>query len=395
MSELRDIQGMLFLINLIIVVFVSIFVSILPIITRKSLLFGVRVPEAAGQSPEAIRMKRSYIATVITGGAAVTGLLVAQYLLLPDLSLLATLYFPLLLMALQYGAFIPRWKRTLALKAEKGWAVPATASAETRSAVEREKLLSFPKKWYWISLGILLVTAAVSLAMYPALPERIVTHWNGAMQPDAWGDKSLLTVLAMPLIALAVVLLMAASNIGIYRMKLQVDAENPALSFAQHRIYRKMMSGALGIVTAAITLFLAATQAMSLELFAPSATLMMSLTVALILICCLPFIYITVKAGQSGCKLRPSAEEQELYLKPGAAAPVRALRPARGDDRYWKLGLFYYNKEDPAFLVEDRFGTNGGMNYAHPAAKVVAIGFALLIVATYVIVTLMYFRYMR
>ncbi len=394
MNGLQDSAGMLFALNLIILLFVTAFVCMLPLITRKTLLFGVRVPEAAAQSPEAARLKRQYVAAALIGGVAVIGLLIVQYLTLPLWSLLACLYFPLLLMAVQYGAFIPQWRKALALKAEKGWATTATATAETRSAVERERLLSFPKGWYALSAVLCLILVAISLSLYPSLPERIVTHWNASMQPDAWSDKSLLSVLMMPLIMLGMVLLMMISNISIYRMKLQVDAENPALSYAQHRIYRRMMSRALGLVTFALTLFLAYLQLVSLEVLPASAPAMMVLTCVLIVLCCVPFVYISIKAGQSGCKLKPEVLEQDIHASQSGTVVTRPVHPGRGDDRFWKLGLFYYNPDDPAILIEDRFGTNGGMNYAHPVAKIAAIALGLLILAVYVGVTAMFFRYL-
>jgi len=388
---LQDVQVLLFIINLLLVGMMAVFVSILPVVTRKTLLFGVRIPESAGRGPEASDLKRRFIATVLAGSVGVAAIAVAQYLIAPDYTLLSTLYFPFLMVALQYAAFIPRWKRVLELKAEKNWITPVPGTVETRSAVEREKLLSFPKGWYLLGLILVLAGGILSLARYPSLPDRIATHWNIAMEPDVWSDKSLVAVLMMPLIALGTVLLMAASNIMVYRMKLQVDAERPALSYAQHRLYRKMMSNALGIVTVSITVFLLSTQLMVLGLWMPSAGLMAGITVALLIICCVPFVYIAVKAGQSGNKLL--IPEDELTISSGRVrAPVRAVHPEQGDDRHWKLGLFYYNKDDPAILVEDRFGTNAGLNYARPVALVVSGALALMIAAIYIVVTLVFFN---
>ena len=133
-------------------------------------------------------------------------------------------------------------------------------------------------------------------------------------------------------------------------------------------------------------------QLMMVELVAvKGGALMMGLTVALLVICCVPFLYIALKAGQGGNKLRIPPEEIEAQAGQ-AQAPIRAVRPERGDDRYWKLGLFYYNKNDPAILVEDRFGTNGGVNYARPWAQAAVAVTAVMLVATYVIVTAVFLR---
>jgi uncharacterized membrane protein len=40
----------------------------------------------------------------------------------------------------------------------------------------------------------------------------------------------------------------------------------------------------------------------------------------------------------------------------------------RTDDRYWTWGMLYFNRADPAFLVEKRFGIGYTFNFAHPFA---------------------------
>ncbi len=42
----------------------------------------------------------------------------------------------------------------------------------------------------------------------------------------------------------------------------------------------------------------------------------------------------------------------------------------RDDDKYYKFGSIYYNKNDPALFVEKRTGIGTTMNFARPAAKV-------------------------
>jgi uncharacterized membrane protein len=54
---------------------------------------------------------------------------------------------------------------------------------------------------------------------------------------------------------------------------------------------------------------------------------------------------------------------------------------ARGDatpDRAWKGGLFYYNPDDPALVVEKRSGPGWTVNLGHSQAKLILIGLLLL-----------------
>jgi Family of unknown function (DUF5808) len=47
--------------------------------------------------------------------------------------------------------------------------------------------------------------------------------------------------------------------------------------------------------------------------------------------------------------------------------------PVPVGDRYWKMGIFYFNREDSAVLVEKRFGLGYTLNFARPAAWVIVL----------------------
>ena len=380
MNELREMSTMLFVINIIAMLIVVIVMGCAPIITRKSLLFGVRIPEETTMESEVVVLRKRYINIMIIGGIIAMTILVAQYLLWPDISLLAILYLPLLVIAFQFIAYVSAWKKATALKAKNKWSVPLMATADTKSAVQREQIWNFSKWWYVVSGLIIIAIIVLSLIRYPSLPPQIPTHWGFDMKPDAWGDKSFWTVLSMPVVALITVLAMMFGNIVIYRMKLQVSAEHPEVSYAQHRIYRRMMSEALGILTLVMTIFFGFIQLMTIDVFVPSATIMMVVTIMMVLASCVPFTYVYFKAGQGGCKLKPIVSAEDV--KEGMTATRKPVEFNRGDDKFWKLGMFYYNEDDPAMLVEDRFGTNSGFNYARTASKVVT---ALLIIFTVVV----------
>jgi uncharacterized membrane protein len=51
---------------------------------------------------------------------------------------------------------------------------------------------------------------------------------------------------------------------------------------------------------------------------------------------------------------------------------------APDDDHYWKGGLVYVNRRDPALLVPKRFGVGWTINLGHPAG--VAIGVVILLI---------------
>jgi uncharacterized membrane protein len=192
------------------------------------------------------------------------------------------------------------------------------------------------------------------------------------MQPDAWTDKSVLALMTLPLIGAALVLVMWLAGVSVIRAKLQIDPQNPALSFAQHRVYRRRMSHSMGFLTLCIALMFALIGAATLW---PGLHIPFWATLLLPMIPASVIVFVSVLSGQGGCKITPKTVAQS-----DAADAQAPSVPGRGDDKYWALGMFYHNPEDPAFLVENRFGNNLGFNYARLPVKIgAAIGLAMLI----------------
>jgi len=58
----------------------------------------------------------------------------------------------------------------------------------------------------------------------------------------------------------------------------------------------------------------------------------------------------------------------------------------RSPDRAWKLGMIYFNPDDPALWLEKRFGVGYTLNFGRPMAWVIILGLlggiALLIALT-------------
>jgi uncharacterized membrane protein len=82
-----------------------------------------------------------------------------------------------------------------------------------------------------------------------------------------------------------------------------------------------------------------------------------------------------VWVGQGGSRLARSAGAES-----GTVAPVGDRTP----DKYWKLGLIYINRNDPALFVEKRFGIGYTLNLGHPGTWV----FLAVLVAVFVAIIL-------
>ena len=364
---------------------------LIPRLTRKSYLFGVKIPpEEAGCAP-ALELRKRYMTSCSLGGGALLLACVLQFALLPDITLAVVCYLPLLCLAVYFAAFIPNWKRAVLLKEARGWAVSNALFADTQSGHARGDLSELPYAWYLSSAALILALFIVSIIHYPLLPDTLPIHFGINMEPDKWAEKSWLTLLQMPLISAGFLLIMFLTAVGIVKARLQLDPDNPSLSFAQHRVYRRRMGHALGFMTLVISLVLAIACALTVfHTAAESAPWVRDLLfwfIVLSVSCAVTaIIAVAVKTGQGGCKVRIDAADLNTVAS-NEAVSSRAKTAGRGDDRYWRLGMFYYNPDDPGVLVEDRFGFNLGFNYARLPVKICAAVFLVGVIVHYVWLT--------
>ncbi|HHT76519.1 MAG TPA: DUF1648 domain-containing protein [Clostridiaceae bacterium] len=387
---MNDTLLFLFIINLFMVFLTGGLLAVIPYITSQSPLFGVRIPANQAKHPQVISLKRRFRMVISFASLVVAGLVVVQYMYVPQMSILTAIYAPLIIILMQFVVYIPSWKRALLIKAEHQWALSEKGSADMKLTMSRQTFSQLPWAWYIVSAVLAIVAIIVGLYLYPTLPDQIATHWGASMEADSWSEKSLMSVLAMPLFALGMAIFMMVSNMMTWRMKLQLNQEDPARSYAQHRIYRRYLSHVLGAITVLMTFMFLFFYGLALELWSPSKTLMyIAMGVPTVLMIVLP-LGLSLKVGQAGNKINPDILEVDRASV--GLIPQASSRPSvsRQDDRYWKLGMFYYNKEDPTLFVEDRFGTNGGFNYARPFAWVFVALIFLLTVGTVILTTFLY-----
>lgn len=77
--------------------------------------------------------------------------------------------------------------------------------------------------------------------------------------------------------------------------------------------------------------------------------------------------YVIIRTGQGGTKLAGSG--QSFFDSGGEVSPIGDRTP----DRYWKAGMFYINPDDPAIMVEARFGIGYTLNLGQPLSWVILV----------------------
>ncbi len=229
----------------------------------------------------------------------------------------------------------------------------------------RNDNIILPNIWFTIPLLITIATFIISFAQYDLLPKQIPVQFDFSGHPTRYISKSLWTVASLPTIQLFITLLLLGVNISIKMVKQQIDSANPLKSRHQSKLFRRHMS-ALIIGIAIIS---------SLQLLLAQLSIIMNVSGFFIPITTFIFlgiilcwvIYFTVKIGQGGSRIKLKSGEQTSYISPD-------------EDRYWKFGLFYFNRNDPSFFVEKRFGIGVTVNFARPTNWLFLLGIITIIV---------------
>ncbi|GHU64689.1 membrane protein [Clostridia bacterium] len=359
--------AMMIMIFLIIDIFIVLAFAFTPYVTRKTELFGVSLPAKERGLPELKKLCASFRNISLIIGAVFFGaVFAAAYAEKQELRQVFILTVGLLLyLAVSFLIYLRYHNHMKRFKEGQSWKIePAALIIDTEPAV-RDNLSA---RWLLLYPLIAAVTAIALFALWPSLPGQIPIHADITGAIDGWINKdsgAFVTLLWPQWMLLAV---FAATYLMIRVSKRQIDASDPIGSREQGRRFRKIVGGGmifggtvLSVGISAIMLVMATGASIKFVMLSPFVILACTIALTVILY---------VRVGQGGSRLRIRGKSTQ-----GGAANV-------DDDRYWKAGVFYYNKNDPAFIVEKRFGIGWTMNFAHPAAIIIIIATVLVIVGS-------------
>ena len=172
-----------------------------------------------------------------------------------------------------------------------------------------------------------------------------------------------MTAFAIVFAQLWVTALWTGMMLIIYRSRPDIDAADPAASVRRYRRFLvRCTTGMLALVTLIdLSLLLAALRNWQVYRLAGAGAALPLLPYAVGL---LVVIAVLLRSGQGGFRLAADGIDSGGPTDPGK----RAGLADRDDDRFWKGGLIYVNRDDPALMVGARFGVGWTFNLANPAA---------------------------
>ncbi|MGM0942518.1 MAG: DUF1648 domain-containing protein [Bacillota bacterium] len=353
------------LVLIVLLVPMFIFFIFVPYLTRKTESFGVSIPETVYYTPELKKMRKQYAYAISFLSAFATGIFLITDMI-TDLEesavgiLLAIVISVFILLSfLSYYVFHIKMKQ---LKKLSNWKQEKSQKVYIHTQFHQSKL-RYSNAWFLFSIIIAIATIIASMMSYAKFPEQIPMQYNFQGEVTNWAEKSHRTVLAMPIIQLYLTLIFVLVNTIIGKAKQQINAENPNESMQQNILFRRRWSAFTIIGGILLTILFSIVQ-FSFMYPIPQA-LMIRAAILISIGLTIGAIILSITTGQGGSRIKASSKGQVEVID-------------KDDDRYWKLGQFYVNKNDPTIFLEKRFGIGWTMNWGRPLSWVIVILFVLI-----------------
>lgn len=156
-----------------------------PWLTRGREAFAVSVPETAQADPRIQRMRRVFLASVLAISAASAVATLALSSTFP-LAMAAVVCVPV---AAGFALMLAFRARVRAIKRAEGWEMHTARLAAVAGAAEANAPRPLPLAWDLLYVPVILATLALSLALYPAMPDPVPVHFDAAGIVDDYMAK--------------------------------------------------------------------------------------------------------------------------------------------------------------------------------------------------------------
>ncbi|MDP4145664.1 MAG: DUF5808 domain-containing protein [Bacillota bacterium] len=329
-------------------IFILILQILMPQFTRKELCFGVRIPESEAKSEEVRNINKQYILHNILIGlpSLILYVIINIYLNNPFILVAGVFVF----IAVTCIPYLIAYKKVKKLKMEKQWGVGKKSVVVIDTKFSKEKNILISPWWFLIPAAIVIINIIVGIVSYGNIPNEVSTKWDIAGNATIWQHKSYGLIFQMPLAQTVMIIVIFLSYKTIGWSKQQISSSNPEESIKKNRVFRNAWAKCCIILAILNSLLLAFNNLAMLQVIKVSGKIISLVsgiyTIAMVMIIIIPI----VRFGQGGSRIKSPNDKMETDIID------------RNDDQFWILGQIYYNPNDPAVVVEKRFGVGWTFN---------------------------------
>ncbi|AIE58686.1 DUF1648 domain-containing protein [Bacillus methanolicus] len=355
---------------LIIIGFITILKSAIPFLLKRTIAFGVTIPEGHTDDRTIASYKRIYSTTTLLFGLiSLAAYFVWAKIVNPTEEKLALtgLAIQFCVIFVSMGLYFIFHAKTTRLKRDNNWGANlkqvkiADISIRTKDEMLPAYVFSIPMV---ITVGLIGYTAM----LYDNIPNKIPIHWAATGQPDAFTLKTPFSSISLLVVLIIIQVMMLGINEITKKSGINISATRSNASRVQQLSFRKYSSWFLFPSSVLLTVLFSFLQLTSIHEGIGNKVLMFAMPLFFLLASLIAAAVYAFKVGQSGSRINVVLEDE----------PDSGITDV-DDDKYWKSGIFYVNKEDPSIFVEKRFGIGWTINLAHPIGYLILFGPLLLI----------------
>ncbi|MCM1990982.1 DUF1648 domain-containing protein [Oceanirhabdus seepicola] len=356
--------------NSFVTLFVAFIIIILfyfmPTLSRKELFFGVRIPSEKVGDKELSSIYSLYKKLFIILVAPITLLLiVVSYFNILYINMNITLIAVIIMI---FGVYLICHKKTKKIKTQNQWNINKNqfVYVDTEYVSSKRKKVTISGFWYLIPLLIIGISSLLILINYKSLPDSIPIHWGFLGEANGWIVKTPTSVMTVTIYQLVMTLLVFFGHMITRWSKQQINTSDPETSMRKDKIFRRRISIFLLVIVIYSTFTTSLFNLVSLNIFNLNSSLTAVISISFFVVIICSGIYITFFTGQGGSRLSLKDKNSNSSQ-------------SRNDDKFWKLGIFYVNKNDPSIFIEKRFGIGYTLNIGNLWGMTIMIIILLLI----------------
>jgi uncharacterized membrane protein len=356
---------------LIIAVILAGIQTAVPFLVKRTVIFGITVPEKHIKNEKLSSFKKKYSLLV----SLLSIIALASYVIWVQSSNASEEQIVLIGTIIQFSIILFSFTlyfyfhgKTLQLKKKMKWG-ENTKQIQITDLSARAKDEMLP--WYVFLVPILITVGVIgyTISQYNLLPDQIPTHWGINGEADAFTEKTPVSAISSPLMLLVMQAMFLAIIVSTKKSGIKLSATATNASRLRQLTLRKYTSWLLFLTSILLTGMFSFFQLRTIHPEIVDGKIVMAVPIIFLIITLGSTIAFALKVGRSD---KQSIDE--------ATAGITDY----DDDRHWVGGLFYVNKSDPSIFVEKRFGVGWTINFGNPIGYfIILIPLALIILFSF------------
>src|SRR5690625_2143508 len=304
----------------------------MPYWTRKTESFGVSIPMKVYYDPRLKQMRKQY-AWILSAVSVLIAILLLILGSMFDTETDIGILFGCIIAIFLTISFIIYLKFHISMKQMKqqeNWYDNRKQQVVVSTTFHQQKRI-FYILLFIVSFFLTFITVILTLRFYDRIPDPITIQYILSGNVTNWAKKTYRSTLFLPLMQVYLTLIFIFVNTIIAKAKQQISAENPEASLKQNIRFGRKWSLFIILMGISLTMMFSLFQVnYFLDMPNQLLTLFSFVLTSVVLIAA---IVLSIQTEEGGSRINVAGTSDRQHID-------------RDDDKYWKLGPFYFNEDD-------------------------------------------------